>query len=148
MDPIDTISQLRPTADDSPTTKYTVMEPRGNIPRLHIRFWYGPFGYEYGYNFDLIDPKTKEAVLAPKGLAVQFYEHGAWHDLMATTEAMRLCLGVDPDSDDFRTPEKWQITPGTLVRFTDGWGGIVVGEVRVPNAPIREDPYYECFSQL
>ncbi len=146
--PIDFILQLRPTADDSPTTKYAVMEPCGNIPSLCIRFWYGPFGYHCGYNFDLIDPKTKDPIFAPKGLVVDFFANGEWHGLMATTESMRLCEGVDPTSDDFRVPEKWQTNPGTLLRFSDGLSSAVVGEVRVPNAPIGENPHYECFSQL
>jgi hypothetical protein len=106
MDSINFISQLRPTADDSPTIKYAVMEPRGNIPSLHIRFWYGPFGYVGGYNFDLINPETKDPVFAPKGLVVEFFANGGWHELMATTECIRLCAGVDPTSDDFRVPEK------------------------------------------
>jgi hypothetical protein len=125
------------------------MEPRGNIPSLHIRFWYGPYG-NFGYNFDLINPETKEAIFAPKELVVQFFAHGCWHDLMATTEAMRLSAGVDPASDDFHVPEKWQTTPasGNLLRFSDRSSGVVVGEVRVPTAPIGENPHYECVSEL
>lgn len=67
---------------------------------------------------------------------------------MATTEAMLLSAGVDPASDDFRVPGKWQTTPGNLLRFSDRLRGVVVGEVRVPTAPIGENPHYECVSEL
>jgi len=124
------------------------MEPRGNIPKLHIRFWYGPYGHRFGYNFDLINPETKEPIFAPKGLLVQFLAHGIWHEMMASTEAMRLSAGIDPASNDFRVPEKWETTPGNLLRFSDRLSGVVVGEVRVPTAPIGENPHYECVSEL
>jgi len=64
---------------------------------------------------------------------------------MATTEALQLC---NPTSGDFRVPKKWRTNPGTLIRFSDGLNGVVVGEVRVPNAPIGENPHYECFANL
>lgn len=136
--------QLRPTAHD-PSIKYAIMKPRGNIPSLHIRFWYGPFGECYGYNFDLIDPGTKAPIFAPKGLVIQYFEYGQWYELMATTESLRLSRGLPP-TPDFLLPEKWQANPGTLLRFSEGLDGIVIGEVAVPNAPIGENPHYEYFS--
>jgi len=121
------------------------MKPVGNIPALHLRFWYGPHGPSMGYNFDIFDPKTNDAVYAPKGLMVQYFEYGVWHELLSFPEVLRRCRDL-PAIPRFLLPEKWHTNPGTLVRFSDGLNGPVVGEIVVPNAPVGKNPHYECFS--
>jgi len=67
------------------------MKPLGNIPTLHLRFWYGPHGSLMGYNFQIFDPETNDAIHAPKGLVVQFHHTGRWHELTCLPEILRRC---------------------------------------------------------
>ena len=114
--------QYRPTPDD-PTTKYVVMKPLGNIPTLHLRFWYGPHGSLMDYNFQIFDPETNDAIHAPKGLVVQFHHTGRWHEFSSLPDILRRCWDL-PATPRFILPEMWHTNPGTLVRklvrFSDG----------------------------
>ena len=100
-----------------------------------------------GYNFHIFDPKTNEAVYAPKGLVVYFFDNGFWHELDSFPELLRRCRDL-PAIPRFLLPEMWHANPGTLVRFSDGLNGPVVGKISVPHAPVGENPHYECFSSL
>jgi len=62
---------------------------------------------------------------------------------MAFTEALSKCRNLTSD-----TPEIWNAEPGTLIRFSIGFGGPILGEVVVPSAPPTENPHYECFATL
>ena len=66
----------------------------------------------FGYNFDLIGPKTN-AIFAPEGLVVQYFEYGHWHELVALPEALHQCRDL-PSTSDFLLVANKSWNPLTL----------------------------------
>ncbi|KAI0318876.1 hypothetical protein OF83DRAFT_1170701 [Amylostereum chailletii] len=118
-----------PPAPDDPSLQYTEIPATSTTPLLSIRWWHDP---KFGYNFDLIDPRTLETVNLPSKFKIQYYE-GGWKRLIAYNEASCLARGRLMHG----TP-RWVVKPGTRISvFVDE---TIIGEVYAPRPPPGEIP--------
>ncbi|KAF9485197.1 hypothetical protein BDN70DRAFT_989001 [Pholiota conissans] len=125
----------------NPTIRFTHIPAKNGFPSLTIKWWLEEYN-EHSYNFDFIDPETRQPIHLPS-VKVYVQRNINWLELISETEGFHL-----PVLGPLVGPFRWRAEPGSRLKFvlrrSDGLE-LDIAEVFVPNV---SRPAYRPFNTL